>query len=251
LPKLGTGLVILSLFFGLFGWTAAEAAGPTTCTGGVIAPGTYTSLLITGACSIPTGLVTVTKSVEIAPNASLNAAMTSGGTLVVGGSIEVERKAILLLGCNFEVGCTETATSDVVTGSIVADDALSVILHANSIGGNVRISGGGGGVTCAPNAALDAILLGPAPAYDDVSRNTIGGDVTVADVDSCWLGVIGNTVTEDVTVRDNEFADSDAPDIVSNLIGKNLACSANVPVPDNDGYANTVTGLKLGQCVGL
>jgi len=250
LPKLGTGLVILALFISLFGWTAAEAANPTTCTGGVILPGTYTSLLITGACSIPSGLVTVTKGVEIAPNASLNAAI-EGGTLTVGGSIEVEKNAILLLGCDAESGCSESPTADVVTGSIVADNALSVILHHNTIGGNISIDRGGGGVTCYPSLALSTILGFPIPAYDAVERNSIGGDVRVTDVNSCWLGVIGNTVTEDVAVRGNTFADTDAPDIVANLIGKNLACTANVPAPDNDAYPNTVSGIELGQCVGL
>jgi hypothetical protein len=241
--KLGIGLVILSLFVGMFGWTAAEAASPTTCTGGTIAPGTYTSLLIKGNCSIPTGTVSVTKNVEIAPNASLDATFPAG-TLTVGGNIVVEKHAILGLGCGASFGC-QTTTSDSVTGSIIGNQALAVILHYNWIGKDVTINGGGGGLNC-----NSSVLFG-GPAFDAVEDNTVGGAVTVTNVKSCWTGINRNTVTGSVIVRSNATADPNGNEIKANTILKNLSCTGNAPAPHNNLGSNSVSGTEQGQCVGL
>ena len=53
----GTGLA--AFMVGTGAPAAIAAGGGSTCTGGSVAPGTYSSLVIAGACSIDSGPVTV------------------------------------------------------------------------------------------------------------------------------------------------------------------------------------------------
>src|SRR5215471_12217170 len=135
---------------------ASAATGNATCSGGVIAAGTYRSLTVTGFCSADAGPVTVTKNLTLAPGAALNAAF-GGSDVNVGGNLTVGSQAILVLGCEPEafpcfndpdqtVGTL--STHDHVGGNLTADGALMVLAHNNSVDGNLTQSGGGGGVTC-------------------------------------------------------------------------------------------------------
>src|SRR5439155_7647186 len=47
------------------------------------------------------------------------------------------------------------------------------------------------------------------------------------------------------------FPEDASPELESNQITGNLACSANNPAPINDGHPNTVSGTRTGQCAGL
>src|SRR5260221_1891550 len=67
--------------------------GPT-CTGGVIQPGFYVSMRITGFCSLPdSGTVFVEGPLSIAPKAGLNG--ITDATLYVGLGISVGRSGVL------------------------------------------------------------------------------------------------------------------------------------------------------------
>ena len=87
----GTGLA--AFMVGTGAPAAIAAGGGTTCTGGSVAPGTYSSLVIAGACSIDSGPVTVLKNLTVQPGADLYAAF-SGSDLTVGGNLDVKKGAV-------------------------------------------------------------------------------------------------------------------------------------------------------------
>lgn len=216
-----------------------QSGGNATCSGGVVAPGVYGSLTITGLCAIQ-GTVTVQRNLVIRPGAALDA---HEGTLIVWGNAHVERNAIFALGC-LESGCD--STNDHVGGNVISNGALAVIFHHNTIGGNVEVHGGGGGVNCDPNAVLQG-----SPLFTDFEDNQIDGNLAVTQLRSCWMGVIRNTVHGNTLIAHNVMADPDANEIVTNVIGGNLACFHNNPAAqegDSAGAPNVVAGHKLGEC---
>ncbi len=237
----------------------ADAGGTATCSGGSIAAGTYSSLTVTGFCSVDAGPVTVTRNLTLAPGAALNAAF-GGSDLEVGGNLTVGSGAILVLGCepkafacfndpNAATGGT-LSTNDHIGGNLTADGALMVLAHHNVIDGNVTQSGGGGGVNCS------TFPLGPQgpPAYSTYEDNTIGKNASVTGLGTCWLGFIRNAVARNVNFSGNVTFDPDGNEVVTNSVGSNLNCAGNSPAPhvgDSGGSPNTVGGKATGQCLGL
>lgn len=233
------------------GATVAGAATNYTCTVGVVPPGTYQNLTIAGDCSIPAGTVVVMGDLMIKPGAALNAAIPPGGTLTVYGDAMVGKDAILVLGCAPSI-CPTKVTNDKIYGSLRADRPLALILHGNWIGGHVSVMGGGGGLTCDPNAHLGAVIGFPGiPAYSTFEGNTITGGLSVSGLQSCWFGLIRNDIRGAVTLQNNKLLDPDAMEVVTNTIRGSLKCYGNMPAPqvgDSEGEMNKVTGAMLGQC---
>ena len=263
-------LVLVPLGLGA-GSSVASAAtpGPVTCSGSVAAPGTlaggtYSSVAVSGVCDVDSGQVVVTGSVTVAADAALVAAYakdkggpgTSG--LTVGGNISVAGGGTLVLGCEAPAficfdddrgGATLDSPSS-VQGSVVATDPLGVIVHDSTIGGDAAQAGGGGGVTCAtPTTGVFSSL--DSPVYSDYEDNTIGGNLRVTGLSSCWFGGIRNHVGGSVTYTGNSFADPDAMETVTSQIAGNLLCSGNAPTVhfgDSGGSPNVVGGFATGQC---
>lgn len=235
--------------------TASFAAAGQTCSGGSIAGGSYSSLTITGFCTVDAGTVNVANDVTVAPGGELVAAF-GGSDLLVGGNLDVLSNGVLILGCEPEAFiCVNDpdqnngtlTTHDSVGRNLTAQDALAVIVHATTIGLNTDVKGGGGGVTCdstIPN------IPGP-PAYMDFEDDTIGGNSTIQGVQSCWAGYIRNTVSGNVIYQRNTFADPDASELTSNVVGHNMICSGNSPqvqFGDSSGSPDVVGGKALGEC---
>jgi hypothetical protein len=255
--RLRVGLAILSMLLWVLPSATASAAAPEahpyTCHGGVIGPGNYSSVTIAGDCSIPAGTVSVRGNLTVESGKSLNAG-SPAATVSISGRVLVKKDAIFILGCSPSFPCPGS-TNDRVGGGVVADHALAVILHGNTIKGGISMWGGGGGVGCAPNAALTAVLgMGPIPAFSSFENNRIDGGVSVSGYQSCWLGFIRNDSHGSVTFRNNILADPDAVEIATNTIHGNLRCSGNsaalLDVPSG-GLPNVVSGRKLGQCSAL
>lgn len=232
--------------------TAATTAG--TCTGGSVAAGTYSSLTISGFCTLDAGSVTVQHGLVVQPGAGLLAAF-GGSDLSVGQNLSVGDGGILVLGCepeaftcfNDDQASPSQSTHDTVGGNLIGDSALMMLIHHNQVSGNVSQSGGGGGVTC------DTQPLGPdgPPAYSTYEDNAIGGNASISGVRTCWMGFIRNTVARNVNYSDNVLADPDGNEVVSNTIAGNLNCSGNDPAPqvgDSSGDPNQVGGRRTGQC---
>jgi len=256
--------------------TAASAATPssTTCTGtsatpGSLPGGTYTSVSVTGVCEVNAGQVTVTGDVTVASGASLVAAFANndvGGTgtsgLTVDGNIDVDSGATLLLGCEaLHFACVDDPNQnnptlnspDAVMGSIDATDALGVVVHSTTIGGDAIQSSGGGGPSCTPSGIF--ALFG-SPVYSDYEDNTIGGNLRVTGLTSCWFGALRNHIGGSDTFTDNTMTDPDAMENLTNQIAGNLLCSGNSPAIQygdssedvTPSEPNVVGGFATGQC---
>jgi hypothetical protein len=233
-------------------------AKAATCAGGSIAPGTYGSLTITGFCTVDQGTVKVRHSVLVGPNAGLIAAFGDGPQLAVGGSIYVERNAVLVLGCEPEAfTCINDPDQTVGTfsskgtvyGNLFATNALAVIVHNAYIRQNVRVHQGGGGYNCNSQPALFG-----SPAYATFEDTSIGGNATINDMQTCWLGFFRTSVGGWVRYQNNSTADPDGNEVDTNVVHGNFACSGNSPaaqVGDSEGFPNIAFGTASGECASL
>jgi hypothetical protein len=258
---LGGAAMAVTLLLSTPGGVAAD--GATTCSGGPVAAGTYSSLAIAGVCAVNAGNVRVDGNLNVLPGGVLVAAF-SGSDLSIGGNLIVEAGAILVLGCeprafpclndpNARTGGT-LFTSDTIGGNLTAEDSLAVLVHHNSIGRNVALTGGGGGVSCNPNPLLSSLAGFPAPPFATFEDNRIGGTASITGWRSCWLGFIRDTVSGNVNFNDNVTADPDGNEVTTNTIDGNLNCEGDSPNPqigDSRGSLNTVFGRATGQCSGL
>jgi hypothetical protein len=251
-------LVASSALVGAHSLAAAATNAPMqgdTCVGGIIPAGTYQTLVIAGVCAIPSGQVHDLTDLVLEPNSILDdvtSATKNGlpGDVYVDGSVYVQQGATLALGCSPSL-CVKS-TNGTIGGALIADNALSVIVHGETINQGVSITGGGGGVTCKVPAAYKAYKpLKKTPAYTDLENNTIFGDVHVLGVQSCWMGALRNQVDGDMDVANNTMADPDAMEVVGNWINGDLDCAVNSPAiqfGDSKAAPNIVTGRALGQC---
>jgi hypothetical protein len=245
---------------------------PSVCSGTLADPGvlagTYRSgVIVEGGCLVNAGAATVYGNLTITPGSALNATfalndVSGSGTssLTVYGDVNVQSGAVLGMGCepNFSpcsddpnAGTGGTLTgSNHVYGSINALGALGLIVHASTIGGSVTQLGGGGGVNCnVPTSGLFSLLQ--SPVFSDYEDNTVGGDLLIGGLQTCWLGGLRNDVRGSVVDAKNTFADPDADEVVSNTVHGTMACFANSPAVqfgDSFGTSNQVGGWALGEC---
>lgn len=270
---------------------SAAKAKPHTCKGtskkpGVLA-GTYKSgVVVKGFCAVDHGKAKVIGNVTVSKGATFAAAFglndkTHKGTssLTVTGNVVVGKGATAVLGCKVNptgsgFPCIDdpnpnkpTLTSaETIKGSLIENAPLGVVVHNSKLGKNWTETGGGGGVNCTPAGTFAAFK---SPVYSDIEDSTVGGNLTVSGMSSCWLGVARVHVKGNVNIKNNVMADPDAIEIVSNHIDKNLACTGNshpasdpsiaMPVWDSGDptmnlfprspQPNTVMGKRSGQCV--
>lgn len=228
---------------GTAGAAASTQFGNFTCHQGKVKAGTYSSLTVTGVCTLTnSGTVSVRGDLTVADHGAFNAITL--GTLHVGGDVNVGDDAVAGIGCSPAVGCPST-TSDTIAGDLEADGAWATIVHSTTIGGDVSVEGGGGSENCASTGLFGG------PYFTDFEDNSIGGNVSLDEIHSCWLGFIRDHVTGNVSIVGNRFGDPDAMEIVTNVIGGNLGCFDNVPqahVGDSHGLPNVVGGHKRGEC---
>lgn len=261
--------------------SAASAAplggggGAYTCTGGNVPPGTYSSILITGVCYMPAGTIVVRGNLAVAPRALLDA-VTPGdppaspvvpATVLIRGNVFVGKGAVLLFGCSPNISCGSPPgiSFDRIGGNLTAIGAQGVVVHSASIGGSASLLGGGGGAaakTCnaqspgtPPIADLEPWSQDPnldqTPVYSDFEDSSIGGNLTVAGLTSCWLGSIRNQVRGNGTWAGNTMGDPDAMEVLNNLMGGNMTCLNNSPAAqfgDGASAPNLVGRWGIGEC---
>jgi hypothetical protein len=247
---IGSGLAAFMVGAGASG--AIAAGGGSTCTGGSVAPGTYSSLVIAGACAIDSGSATVLRNLTVRPGADLYAAF-SGSDLTVGGNLDVKKNGVLVLGCEPDAfpcfNDPNGVTNDVVGKVLTAEGALAVLVHHSTLNGNVVQSGGGGGLNCDPQPPL----MG-SPAYATYEDDAIGGNVSITGWRSCWLGFFRETVAGNVAFNNNQTFDPDGNEVATNTIDGGLHCQNNSPAPqlgDSGGTLNIVHGRVTGQCIAV
>jgi hypothetical protein len=91
--------------------------------------------------------------------------------------------------------------------------------------------------------------------YSDFEDVTVGGNLSVAGLDSCWLGTMRVQTGGSVSFVHDTLADPDAMEVGSNLIAGNLTCVGNsaggtptVQFGDGGGAPNLVGRWASGQC---
>jgi hypothetical protein len=235
--------------------------------------------VVTGVCSMPAGNVIILGNLTIAPNALLDA-VTPGDPssspllpahVVIGGSVFVGANGVLVLGCSPNISCgpmsgtvAPAISDDTIGGSVTAVNALGVVIHSTAIGGSVSIYGGGGGA--AGGAASGGCFTAPVPApwsedtalvnagfpqYTDFEDNSIGGNLNVVGVQTCWLGSLRNQVAGSANFSNDASSDPDGMEVGTNLVNGNMACWNNVPAVqfgDGNSAPNLVGGAASGQC---
>jgi hypothetical protein len=246
---------------------------PATCTGTLNAPGvlagTYrSSVVVNGVCAVDGGAATILGNLTLSPGSALNATFAlndlPGGSgtssLTVYGSVTVLNGAVLAMGCeaNFSPCSDDPAAatggtltgSNHVFGSLNSWSPLGVIVHTSTINGNVTEVGGGGGLSCNPPTTGIFSLL-QSPVFSDYEDNSVGGYVAVAGVQTCWMGMLRNTVQGSIYDLFNTFGDPDANEVLSNTVQQNMWCYGNNPqvqYGDAGGVPNQVAGRAVGEC---
>jgi hypothetical protein len=240
-----------------------------TCTGTFASPGVlagwYGNVVVNGVCTVNGGPTVVFGDLTVSPGSTLDAAfaLNDGGSgvssLTVRGNVNVLQGASALIGCepNHFVcqddpnQTTGTLTGqDRISGDVREIQPLGVVVHTTTIGGDVSEYGGGGGLTCTPPAGSVFASFG-SPVYSDYEDNTIGGDLSVVGLQTCWLGSLRDTVGGSVTDINNTMADPDAGEVLQNTIGRNIVCFGNSPAVqfgDSGATPNVVDGQAFGQC---
>jgi hypothetical protein len=215
MKKLAALIGIGALAFSAIGITgSATAAGATECTD-TLAPGTYRQVVV------PEGAV----------------CFSDGGVRILAG-------LWIRPGATFVLGSEESGwTTGTIGGGVHAVDPASVQIHFATINGGVDIHGGSG-------------PFGPPfeVTWNAIEDNVIHGGVRVVGYDGFWMGLIRNTISGTVTMRDNTLTDPDGNEYVTNTIHGSLRCSGNDPaaqVGDSEGEPNVVTGNASGECTEL
>ncbi len=250
---------------------SATVPQPFLCRGTFDSPGVLVGTVgdvdVRGFCVVPAGPATVDGSITVEGKSALLAAFgLNDSSLTVTGQVRVRANGVAILGClPSSFACFDDpdpsnptlSSHDVVGGDLKASKALGVIVHNTEIAGNVDEYGGGGGVTCDPSGAFAEF---GSPAYSDFEDTTIGGSLVVNHVASCWMGFARLDVAGDMAIRNSNFADPDAIEVLSNHISGNLFCHNNTPtmwdsVDTSENLyprfaePNTVDGSRIGQCV--
>jgi hypothetical protein len=255
---------------------AAATTGTATCSGSPSAPGvltgTHGAVVVRGACEVNAGAAVVNGDLTISPGSVLLAAFalndkTGSGTssLAVKGNVLVRAGATLVMGCNpANFACLDDPSQSHPTLSmhptvgldIRSNQPLGVIVHNFTVGGDVIQTGGGGGVNCNPQGVFK---LFQSPVYSTYEVGSVGGDVRISSVHSCWMGLVETHVGNTVVFHANQLADPDAIEILANHINGNLICRGNSMTLDNADISNglfprqpqpnTVGRNRKGQCV--
>jgi hypothetical protein len=255
----------------------AAVTGTATCSGTPTAPGvltgTYTSsVVVRGACEVNAGPAVVNGDLTISPGSVVLAAFalndktgTGHSSLSVKGNIYVRAGATLLMGCNpANFACLDDPNQSNPTLSmhptvgldLRSNLALGVIVHNFTVGGDVIQTGGGGGVNCNPQGVFK---LFQSPVYSTYEVGSVGGDVRISSVHSCWMGIVQVHVGNTMVMYRNKLADPDAIEILANNITGNLICRGNSRTWNSHEIGNglfprahqpnTVGRNRKGQCV--
>jgi hypothetical protein len=124
--------------------------------------------------------------------------------------------------------------------------------------GNITELGGGGGLTCKPMGVFESFGPKGTPVYSDYEDMSIYGHLEVKGLTSCWLGVARDQIHGQVDFFNDQLADKDAIEIISNTILGRLNCKENSMVWDSaeqkeealfprTPLPNTVHGHRLNQ----
>ena len=252
---------------------ASATTGTATCKGssvmhpGVLVGTINANVVVKGICAVPAGPAVVNGDVTVTPGSVLVSAFgMHNSSLTVKGNIYVRAGATALLGCNpANFPCIDdphpnspTLSSKLTVGKdLRSNGALGVVVHNFTVTGDVIQTGGGGGRNCTPQGIFTA--FGSA-VYSTYEVGTVGGDIRISSVQSCWMGIVQTKVGNTMVMYFNKLADRDAIEILANNITGNLICRGNSMTWNSseasfshlfprDPQPNTVGRNRKGQCV--
>ena len=249
------------------GPATVAGAATTTCSGtpqspGVLSGTVTSSVVVHGACFVDSGPAVVTGDVTVSPGSVLVSAFgLHHSSLTVKGNIYVRAGATALLGCNpanFPCIDNPALSSHVSVGlDLRSNLALGVIVHNFSVAGDLIQTGGGGGVNCRPQGIFKLFMN--SPVFSAYEVGSVGGDVRISSVHSCWMGVVQLKIGNTMVMHANRLADPDAIEILANHITGSLICRRNSMTwnssENGNGlfprtpHPNTVGRNRKGQCV--
>jgi len=243
------------------GASVAGAAPGATCTGdlsnlpssaGTLSGNYAGNVRVIGACAVDAGPAVINGNLTVTAGSTLVAAFASG-SLTVKGNFQIDNGAAVIIGCNpnsFPCVDDQSATSEeTIGGNLTANHPLGLVTHNTTVSGNLLVHGGGGGVTCGSTPGVFGVF--GSPAYIDNEDDTVGGNVVMTGIQSCWQGTIRVEVGGSVIDTGNTLADPDASEVVGNTISGNIVCNGNSPAVqygDSGAAPNTVHGNAIGQC---
>jgi len=266
---LGGLLFGLSIVSPAIAASASARTAPETCTGTPTAPGVLTgtydgNVVVSGICAVNAGQAVVEGNLTVTAGGALNATFARNdktksaySNLTVTGNLYVDAGATLGMGCDpTNSPCSDDPTPksptlsswDWVGGDLIATDPLGVILHNSFVAENIVEQGGGGGYNCKEHGVFVALK---SPVFSDYENVVVGGNMTIKDLRTCWLGSLRDDVHGNFSVIDNKMADPDADEVNTNYVNGSLTCLANSPAVqfgDSGGSANVVNGAATGQC---
>jgi hypothetical protein len=245
--------------------SSAVAASGSTCTGDLSnVPASLGTLVgvyvgnvdVTGDCAVDAGPAVINGNLTLEPGSALLAPF-SFGDLTVTGNLLIKAGATALLGCNhlsspcFDDNPDNPTLDNSISigGNLIANQPLGLVLHNTAIQGNAVENGGGGGVTCDSFPGIFGVL--GFPPYIDQEDGSVGGNLIMQGMGTCWLGTLRVDVGGNLIVGNNATADPDAMEVVSNTVHGNMICrnnSPNVQFGDSGGVSNQVFGNAIGEC---
>lgn len=265
---LGLGSLVAALVAAPSMAASAGTAASQTCTGTATAPGVLTgtysgNVTVHGVCAVNAGPAVITGNLTIAPGGAVLAVFAHNdqthkgfSSLTVNKNVVVKGGAALALGCEAKAfacaddsGKTPTLNSrGTIGGSLLATNALGVLVHNSSISGAVSQQGGGGGLSCTPKGIF---TLFKSPVYSDYEDNVIGDSVIVSGLHSCWFGALRDSVHGSMMITSNKMADPDANELGANYVNRSLTCQGNSPAiqyGDSLSTPTVVNRTATGQC---
>ncbi len=237
---------------------AGERSGAnasTTCTGSLEHPGvlsgTYSgNVTIDGVCAVDDGPATVDGELTVLPGGGLNAAYSGEPILTVTGNVNIGSDAAAVLGCElYGIECFDDAGATGIVrlgANLNAKGALGVVMHKGTVHGNVKQSGGGGGLNCEnPGPGLYRTI--GFPVYTDYEDSTVEGTLKVTGMRSCFLGMFRTHVLGNATLTNDLLAEPEKVNLAHDVFSRNLSCSKDSKFFfDSD----TVLGKAKGECAG-
>jgi len=220
-----------------------------TCTGGAIPSGTYSSITVTGQCSVAEdAVIDVTGNVFVRRGAVLDA-QSAPSTITVGHEVIGAPGSMVGLGCQppeytgnsghpCEIQPSGHSTI-LVKGNVTIFGAVGVFLNGIEVAGNVTVVGGGSDIPWS------------------IKNNTIHGNLAVGGQTEEWIGILFNTIDKNVLLAgitltgldDSTGSGTNPLFVVRNSIGRNIGCFGIDP--GVFGYGNTISHQALGQCASL
>ena len=125
--------------------------------------------------------------------------------------------------------------------------ALGVVVHGSTVRGDVLQQGGGGGPSCGVYGLFGSFPF-PSPVYSDYEDNTIGGNLRVTGVNSCWFGALRDQIGGSATFASNTFADHRRCRRTWTTRSAAISCAPTTPPPSSTGTrAATRTSLPASH----